>query len=69
MCGVPRAGHAKILRFVEGLLGRGRGAIVLDLIHRLPGQTDFICRRDVGMVWDLCFHGVDIHRVGRKEGR
>lgn len=56
-----RAGRAEILRFVEGLLGRDRGAIVLDLIYGLPGQTDAIWRRDVETARDLRPDGVDIY--------
>lgn len=54
---------AQARNFLAELIAMDRGAVVIDLIYGLPGQTPEIWRKDLQMATDLGLDGVDLYSL------
>jgi anaerobilin synthase len=58
-----RAGKAQIIAVLEGLVELDRGAVVIDLIYGLPGQTPSDLAEDVRLAASLGLDGLDLYSL------
>jgi len=63
-----RASREEAIRFISGIRDRNRGALVIDLLYGLPGQTLEIWREDLHIVGDLAPDGVDLYGLNLVPG-
>lgn len=58
-----RSTRAETLRFLDSLVALDRGAIVIDLIHGLPGQNPAGFAADAALAASLGLDGVDLYSL------
>lgn len=58
-----KAGRAQIITFLETLVARDQGAIVIDLIYGLPGQSLENWEDDVRTAIATGIHGIDLYSL------
>jgi len=54
---------AEVRRFLAGLVAMDRGAVVIDLIYGLPGQTPALWQADLETATGLGLDGVDLYAL------
>lgn len=54
--------------FLAKLIGMDRGAVIIDLIYGLPGQTELTWREDLRIATDLGLDGVDLYALNLIRG-
>lgn len=58
-----KAGRAEVIRFLRDLVALDRGAVVVDLIYGLPGQTPQDVAEDVRLCSALGLDGLDLYSL------
>jgi oxygen-independent coproporphyrinogen-3 oxidase len=56
-----RASKEDAIAFVEGLRDRGGGAVVIDLLYGLPGQSEAVWRDDLRIAAEIAPDGIDLY--------